>query len=95
MARVIYRHRLRTAVMDSILSTEEREVAAALAAGRSVAAVAATRDTSEAAVERAAARIREKTDRALATLLASPFAAEAVTALDADQRADLRELFAA
>lgn len=71
---------------DSILSTEEREVAAALRDGDDVATIAAARDEPESVVERAVERVREKTERAFATLAESPFAAEAASELSATDR---------
>lgn len=79
--------------MDSILSTGEREVASMLASGRSLSEVAEARDTTEERVERTAERVREKTDRALATLAESHVADEAVDALDPETRAALGSLF--
>lgn len=76
----------------SILSHGEREVAALLAEGRSIEAIADERGESLAAVEKAADRVREKTDRAVATLLESPFASDAVADLDADERDALADL---
>jgi DNA-binding NarL/FixJ family response regulator len=78
----------------SILSHEERHVAEGLAAGHSPAEIAADRDTDTETVERAADRVREKTDRALATLAASPFLEEAAAALDPAARRSLREALA-
>lgn len=77
--------------MDSILSTGEREVAALLREDRSVEEIAAERSTSEAAVEAAVERIREKTARAVATLQQSPFSEAALADLDADERSALRD----
>lgn len=93
--RAIYRPGVPTVAVESILSTEERAVAAEIAAGRSIAEIATARDSSEEVVQRADSRIREKTNRALATLLESHVAQEAVDELDPDQRAALRELFVA
>lgn len=80
--------------MEPILSTGERDVAERLARGESVDAIAAARGTSEAQVEQSIERIRDKTDRAIATLLASPVAEEAVSDLSSDQRAALRAILA-
>jgi DNA-binding NarL/FixJ family response regulator len=74
----------------SILSHGEREIAAMLEAGNSVDEIAATRDESVDSVEKAVDRIREKTDRALATLLASPFTDDAIADLDSSTRERLR-----
>lgn len=82
-----------TPELDSVLSHGERDVAASLREGRSVEEIAERRDVSTDAVEKAIDRIREKTDRAAATLVQSPFAAEAVADLDPDDRAALRRLF--
>lgn len=77
--------------MDSILSTGERRVAELLADGKSVEAIAEARDEPVEATEKAVDRIREKTDRALATLLESPFTAEAAADLAESDRARLSE----
>lgn len=77
--------------MDSILSTGERDVAAQLHEGRSVAEIAAERDTSEAAVEQAVERVREKTERAVATLQQSPFTEEVLAALADEELAALHD----
>lgn len=63
-----------------------------LADGRSVEEVADARGEPVAATEKAVARIREKTDRALATLLESPFVEEAAADLSEDGRERLIEL---
>lgn len=76
--------------MESILSTGERRVAELLAAGHEVEAVADRRGESVDATEKAVDRVREKTDRALATLLESPFTAEAAADLTPEQRDRLR-----
>lgn len=70
----------------SILSHGEREIAAMLEEGHSVDEIATARGESVESVEKAVDRIREKTDRALATLLASPFTDEAVADLDSTIR---------
>jgi DNA-binding NarL/FixJ family response regulator len=75
---------------SSILSHEERAVARALAAGEDAASVAGARGTDPETVERAAERVREKTERALATLAESPFVAEALADLDPETRAAVR-----
>lgn len=80
--------------MDSILSTGERRVADLLADGRSIEEIAETRDQSVDATEQAVERVREKTDRALVTLLESPFTAEAAADLSETDRARLREALA-
>ncbi|MFB6166086.1 MAG: hypothetical protein ABEJ31_13070 [Haloarculaceae archaeon] len=77
----------------SILSHGEREVAAMLREGRSIEEIADARDDTPAAVEKAVDRIRAKTDRALATLAQSPFAAEVLADLDAAERDALADLF--
>jgi DNA-binding NarL/FixJ family response regulator len=66
----------------SILSHGEREVAAMLEDGHSAEEIATARDEPVESVEKAIDRIHEKTDRALATLLASPFAGTAAADLD-------------
>lgn len=78
----------------SILSHEEQRVAEGLAAGLDPAEIAVERDADPAVVERAVERIREKTDRALATLADSPFTGEAVAALDPGTRRSLRAALA-
>ncbi|MFB6084515.1 MAG: hypothetical protein ABEJ94_09745 [Halorientalis sp.] len=74
----------------SILSHGEREVAAMLEEDHSVEEIAAERDESVESVEKAIDRIREKTDRALATLIASPFTDRAAADLDPATRDRLR-----
>lgn len=78
----------------SILSHGERAVARALREGRSVEEIAAERDESPETVEKSVERIRAKTDRALATLVQSPFAAETARDLPEESRARLREALA-
>lgn len=75
----------------SILSHGERAVARALREGRSVEEIAAERDESPETVEKSVERIRAKTDRALATLVQSPFTAETARDLPEESRARLRE----
>lgn len=70
---------------DSILSTEEAKIAERLGAGESPEEVAAALEKDPDVVEKAADRIRAKTDRALATLLDSPFATEAAAELTDEQ----------
>lgn len=76
----------------SVLSHGEREVAALLRAGHSVEAIADERGDTPDAVEKAVDRIREKTDRALGTLLQSPFTEQAVDDLEPDARDRLATL---
>lgn len=71
---------------DSMLSTEEQKIADRLAEGETPAEIAEATDRDPVAVEKAADRIREKTDRALATLLASPFTRDAVDDLAHGER---------
>ena len=78
----------------SILSHEEATIAAALAEGRDPVTIADERDASIAAVEASIDRIREKTERAFATLEASPFAADLAEDLDPERRAALRDALA-
>lgn len=78
----------------SILSHEERHVAEGLAAGRDPAEIAADRGADIETVERAADRVREKTDRALATLAASPFLETAAASLEPATRRSLHEALA-
>ena len=74
----------------SILSHEERAVAAALDAGTDPVTIADERDSSIEAVEAAVDRIREKTERAFATLAESPFTGDLAADLDPERRAALR-----
>ncbi|PSQ17192.1 hypothetical protein BRD00_08330 [Halobacteriales archaeon QS_8_69_26] len=78
---------------ESILSHSERDVATHLREHPDATPedVAAARGADPEATEKAVARIREKTDRALATLLQSPFTDEAAADLDPERRAELRE----
>ncbi len=75
---------------SSILSHGEREVAAMLDDGHSVEDIATARDESVESIEKAIDRIHEKTDRALATLLSSPFTDRAAADLDPTARDRLR-----
>lgn len=70
----------------SILSSEEQDLAERLADGDAPADIADDLDRDPEAVEKALDRIREKTDRALATLVESPYAAEAAADLPAAER---------
>ena len=74
----------------SILSHEERAVAAALAAGTDPVTIADERDSSIEEIEASVERIREKTERAFATLAESPFTGDLATDLDPDRREALR-----
>ncbi|WP_049996437.1 hypothetical protein [Halococcus sediminicola] len=74
----------------SILSHEERAVAAALAAGTDPVTIADERDSSIEEIEASVERIREKTERAFATLAESPFTGDLTTDLDPDRRDTLR-----
>ena len=74
----------------SILSHEERAVAAALAAGTDPVTIADERDSSIEEIEASVERIREKTERAFATLAESPFTGDLATDLDPDRRDTLR-----
>ncbi|WP_049898778.1 hypothetical protein [Halococcus agarilyticus] len=78
----------------SILSHEEAAIAAALTEGRDPVTIADERDASIAAIEASIDRIREKTERAFATLDASPFAADLAADLDPERRAALRDALA-
>lgn len=75
----------------SILSTGERAVAEALRDGLDAEEIARRRGEPVETVEKAVRRVREKTDRALATLAESPFVAEAAADLDDAAREDLLE----
>lgn len=79
---------------QSILSHGEREIAALRRAGHSVEEIATERGDSPAVVEKALDRIDTKTRRALATLLQSPVTDTAVTDLDPEERAELRDRLA-
>lgn len=74
----------------SILSRGECVVARGLREGLTVEEIAAERDEPAEVVERATERVREKTDRALATLAQSPFVAEAAADLDPETRERIR-----
>ncbi|MFB6191724.1 MAG: hypothetical protein ABEI11_00200 [Haloarculaceae archaeon] len=77
----------------SVLSTGERRVAELLREGRSVEEIAEARGEPEDVVERAVDRIREKTDRAVATLLESPHLEEAAAARTPAERERIRTAF--
>ena len=74
----------------SILSHEERAIAAALAAGTDPVTIADERESSVTEIEAAVDRIREKTERAFATLAESPFTSDLADDLDPDRRTALR-----
>ena len=76
--------------MRSILSTGERRVAALLAEGHDVETIAERRDQSVEATEKAVDRVREKTERAFATLLESPFTADLAADLSESEQERLR-----
>lgn len=78
--------------MRSILSTGERRVAALLAEGHDVEAIAEQRGESVEATEKAVDRIREKTERAFVTLLESPFTGDVATDLSEDEQERLRAM---
>ncbi|PSP69639.1 hypothetical protein BRC80_10835 [Halobacteriales archaeon QH_9_66_26] len=80
--------------IPSILSHEEEAIAAALAAGHDPVSIAEERDASLAAIEASIDRIRAKTERAFATLDASPFAADLAADLDPERRAALQDALA-
>jgi hypothetical protein len=69
---------------SSILSHEERTVAEALAAGDDHETIAAAHDLDPATVARTETRIRQKTERALATLAESPFTGAVAAEADPD-----------
>lgn len=77
--------------MRSILSTGEREVARRLADGDSLEEIAEARDDSVETVEKHVDRIREKTERAFATLAESPFTEEFADELDGATRRRIHE----
>lgn len=77
---------------QSILSHGEREIATLLREGRSVEEIATARDEPSAVVEKAIARIEAKTDRAVATLLESPYSEDAISRLSDEEHARLASL---
>lgn len=79
---------------QSILSHGEREIAAMRREGHSIEEIASARDEPAAVVEKALDRIQAKTDRAVATLLESPFVTESLNDLDDEDRSKLRSLVA-
>lgn len=78
----------------SILSRGERDVAEQLRDGRSVEEIAKARNTSAAGIEKAIDRVREKTERALTTLVESPFTTDVAADLDPETRRALRDALA-
>lgn len=76
--------------MRSILSTGERRVAALLAEGNDVEQIAEQRGQSVEATEKAVDRVHEKTERAFATLLESPFTDELAAELSENEQERLR-----
>jgi hypothetical protein len=79
------------AEIHSILSTGERRVAALLAEGHDVQTIAEKRGQSVEATEKAVDRVREKTGRAFATLLESPFTADLAADLSENEQERLRD----
>lgn len=77
----------------SVLSTGERRIAELLREGRSIEEIAEIRGEPAAVIERSVDRIREKTDRAVATLLESPYLDEAAAARTPAERERLRAAF--
>jgi len=77
---------------DSILSHEERAIARLLREDPDATpeSIADARDADVTAVERSIRRIREKTDRAVATLVQSPFLEEATSDLEPEDRERIR-----
>jgi len=77
---------------DSILSHEERAIARLLREDPDATpdSIADERDADAASVERSIRRIREKTDRAVATLVQSPFLEEATADLREKERERIR-----
>lgn len=80
-----------SAFSDSILSHGEQDVAGHLRHGADIREIAEARGTSEEAVKKAINRIRDKTNRAFATLDQSPFVEECAADLDPAVRRDLIE----
>jgi DNA-binding NarL/FixJ family response regulator len=77
-------------VTRSILSTGEQAVAEGLRDGLDAEQIAQQRDEPVEAVEKSIDRIREKTDRALATLAESPFVEECAAGMDDPDRERIR-----
>lgn len=77
----------------SVFSTGERRIAELLCEGRSIEEIAEIRDEPVAVIERGVDRIREKTDRAVATLLQSPYLEEAAADRTPEERERLRAAF--
>lgn len=77
--------------MESILSTEERKVAAALRKGATIEEIATEQNKPAETIERTVERIREKTGRALATLAESPFTAEVAAGRPEAEREQLAD----
>lgn len=77
----------------SVLSTGECRIAELLREGRSVEEIAEIRGEPESVIERAIGRIREKTDRAVATLLESPHLEEAAADRTPGERERIRTAF--
>ena len=77
----------------SVLSTGERRIAELLREGRSIEEIAEIRGEPAAVIERSVDRIREKTDRAVATLLESPYLEEAASGRTHEERARIRAAF--
>ena len=77
----------------SVLSTGERRIAELLREGRSIEEIAEIRGEPVDVIERGVDRIREKTDRAVATLLESPYLEEAASGRTAGERARIRDAF--
>ena len=75
---------------QSIFSHEERAVASALLDGTDPVNIADARDISVQEVEASIDRIREKTERAFATLDESPFTLDLAHELDDERRVALR-----
>lgn len=75
--------------VSSILSHGEQDVAGHLKANADIREIADARGTSEAEVEQAVDRIEEKTRRAFATLLQSPFLQDCAVDLTPQQRQTL------
>lgn len=76
---------------DSVLSHGERAVALMIADGMTAEEIAEERDMTPKTVEQSIDRIREKTDRALATLAESPFTREAMDPETANWLGELLE----
>jgi len=77
----------------SVFSTGERRIAELLREGHSIEAIAERRDEPVEAIERGIDRIRQKTDRAIATLIQSPYLEAAAADRAPEERERIRAAF--